>query len=386
MMKSTKEPKEKKDLNELPPDPFYTLRGHKYFISSVVFDKLNPNILYSGSGDGELKLWNIEEKKCIQSQIAHAEGGVLSLQATQHGLVSQGRDGTVKIWNIHQDRLETISKIETNSISLGKCSSLLSSSIFSNNNLTSTTTNTNTTSSSSNITNNSNTISPDNNNSLFGNLLAISSDESPSQVELWDLNNKEIIKKFNPSPALGGDLQKLGLSMSLKLFYDESGTTIKLCSGYENGTIIMWDIRNPDDHIVYGKLHTEPILSFDLSSNGKSGVSGSADNNIVEFNIDYNNKQFEITKKHILTQNGISQVKIRQDEKIYATCGWDRRIRIFNFKKHTPLAILKYHTESIYTLDFSSNNILASGSKDMKIALWSIYNNNNNSNSSNNNN
>ncbi|KAF2073210.1 hypothetical protein CYY_005492 [Polysphondylium violaceum] len=367
-MMMNKSKKDKEQLNELPPDPFYILRGHKYFISSVVFDKVDPNILYSGSGDGELKLWNIEEKKCIQSQIAHAEGGVLSLQSTPHGLVSQGRDGTIKIWNIHQDRLETISKIETNSISLGKCSSLLSSRLNSNNTTTTTTT-TNNTSPDNNVLNNSNS------NNSSSNLLAISSDESPSQVELWDLDRKEIVKKFNPSPSLGGELQKLGLSMSLKLFYDENGN-IKLCSGYENGTMIMWDIRNSDDHIVYGKLHNEPILSFDLSSNGINGISGSADNNIIEFNIDYANKQFEVTKKHILNNNGISQVRIRQDEKIYATSGWDRRIRIFNFKKHTPLAILKYHTESIYTLDFSSNNILASGSKDMKIALWSIYNSN----------
>lgn len=84
-------------------------------------------------------------------------------------------------------------------------------------------------------------------------------------------------------------------------------------------------------------------------------------------------KQFNITKTHKLNNGGISEIKIRNDEKIYATAGWDKRIRIFNFKKQTPLAILKYHTESVYSIDFNSNNILASGSKDCKIALWDIY-------------
>lgn len=92
---------------------------------------------------------------------------------------------------------------------------------------------------------------------------------------------------------------------------------------------------------------------------------------------------------------GIQEVKIREDKKIFATAGWDHRylfqafqshnnfiydrVRIYNWKKLTPLAILKSHTEGVYALAFSSmstpgGSLLASASKDKKIALWSIYN------------
>ncbi|KAM9970050.1 hypothetical protein ACTFIR_001890 [Dictyostelium discoideum] len=351
--------KEASNNNNSAPNPYYILRGHKFNVNSVLFDRVNPNLLYSGSGDGELKLWDIEEKKCISTQIAHSEGiggGVLSLQWLSNennnennnnndeicgNILSQGRDGVIKIWSIVDNcTFKNTYRLETNSISLGKCSSL-----------------------SSNLL------------SISGS--AIDPTSSTSQVEIWDLKNKQVINKLKPNNQQL--FEKLGLPMSLKLYYEnndngnQSNDQIRLCTGYENGELLIWDLRNTSIPLVSSKLHTEPILSFALSNNSTKGISGSGDTNIIEFNINYESKQFNITKTHKLNNGGISEIKIRNDEKIYATAGWDKRIRIFNFKKQTPLAILKYHTESVYSIDFNSNNILASGSKDCKIALWDIY-------------
>jgi len=61
-------------------------------------------------------------------------------------------------------------------------------------------------------------------------------------------------------------------------------------------------------------------------------------------------------------------------ERIVATAGWDHRIRIFDWKKPQPLAILKYHSAEVFSIDFSQfSNLIASGSKDKRIAMWSIY-------------
>lgn len=47
---------------------------------------------------------------------------------------------------------------------------------------------------------------------------------------------------------------------------------------------------------------------------------------------------------------------------------------MFHLRKLKPLAILKHHTESVFSLDFSPDSaLLASASKDHKIALWSVY-------------
>lgn len=50
------------------------------------------------------------------------------------------------------------------------------------------------------------------------------------------------------------------------------------------------------------------------------------------------------------------------------------RIRIFSVKSMKPLAILSYHRDTAYGLDFSRNdNWLIGSSQDNRISLWSIF-------------
>ncbi|GAM17095.1 hypothetical protein SAMD00019534_002700 [Acytostelium subglobosum LB1] len=361
-----------------PPDPYFILRGHRYFINSICFDRTNDNLLFSGSGDGELRLWNIEDKRCLKVvQHAHPEGGVFSLHSVpgQNALVSQGRDGTVKVWTLDQSGLTLLNKLETNSISLGKCSPLVTniSSII----------NAPPRSTEPALPNlDSLSLGTNNNNNMpainaIENLVAISSDEVPSQIELWDMTRGECVMKVRADLSTAGMPgssqnigERFGMAMCMKLWRDTDGR-LKLCSGFENGGMCLWDLSNPQQCLAMSKLSTEPLLSFAL--NGDCGVSGSGDDRIVEFKINYESRQFDKIVDHKLNNNGIADVKIRDDGKIFATAGWDRRVRIFNARKHTPLAILKYHTESIYSIDFNRQNVLASASKDLKIALWSIY-------------
>lgn len=80
-----------------------------------------------------------------------------------------------------------------------------------------------------------------------------------------------------------------------------------------------------------------------------------------------------------LVNPGISQLCIRGDRKIVASAGWDHRVRVFGWKKLRPLAVLQHHTDMVLSLAFSDhqdprNRMLAAGSKDQRISLWSIYN------------
>lgn len=76
---------------------------------------------------------------------------------------------------------------------------------------------------------------------------------------------------------------------------------------------------------------------------------------------------------------GVSQLCIRGDGKLLASAGWDHRVRIFGWKKLRPLAVLQYHTDMVQSVAFSDHQdpkqrLLAAGSKDQRISLWSIYN------------
>ena len=73
---------------------------------------------------------------------------------------------------------------------------------------------------------------------------------------------------------------------------------------------------------------------------------------------------------------GISSLAVRRDDKIIATGGWDKRVRIFSAKTTKPLAILRHHTKGVNSVAFSSldnSNLLACGSSDSHISIWSLY-------------
>uniref|UniRef100_A0A8C1W432 Guanine nucleotide binding protein (G protein), beta polypeptide 1-like n=1 Tax=Cyprinus carpio TaxID=7962 RepID=A0A8C1W432_CYPCA len=79
-----------------------------------------------------------------------------------------------------------------------------------------------------------------------------------------------------------------------------------------------------------------------------------------------------------MTNPGVSQLCIRADGKILATAGWDDNIRVFGWKKLKPLAVLQHHTDMVNSVAFSDHQdppqrLLAAGSKDQRISVWSIY-------------
>ena len=63
----------------------------------------------------------------------------------------------------------------------------------------------------------------------------------------------------------------------------------------------------------------------------------------------------------------------------YFICIKTFRLRIYNWKKLSPLAYLNYHTDTVNAMDFSDDlpdygQLLAAGGKDARISLWSLYN------------
>lgn len=79
-----------------------------------------------------------------------------------------------------------------------------------------------------------------------------------------------------------------------------------------------------------------------------------------------------------LTNPGVSHLCIRDDAKIVAAAGWDGSVRIFGWKKIKPLAVLQHHKDLVHSVAFSNHpeparRLLAAGSKDQRISLWSIY-------------
>eukprot|EP01118_Nematostelium_gracile_P008118 TRINITY_DN2678_c0_g2_i1.p1 TRINITY_DN2678_c0_g2~~TRINITY_DN2678_c0_g2_i1.p1 ORF type:complete len:160 (+),score=36.86 TRINITY_DN2678_c0_g2_i1:74-553(+) len=157
------------------------------------------------------------------------------------------------------------------------------------------------------------------------------------------------------------------------LLLKEIESKLYLFCCFENGCVYLWDLISLK--LLWEiKLHDQPILCVDFDEISSKGISGSAGNNICVFSVDFQQMKVEKMKEFQVNFAGISDVRIRQDQKIFVSTGWDHRVRVFNLKKLVPLAILKGFTQQLNCVDFCENsNLLAAAGNDQKISVWSIY-------------
>jgi ASTRA-associated protein 1 len=182
-----------------------------------------------------------------------------------------------------------------------------------------------------------------------------------------------------------------------------------ILAGYESGHTIVWQENGrlaQWQAIQTHKVHTQPVLSLGIAAQLDCFFTSSADALIGK----HEGLGIEIATKTVQTKHaGQQSLRVRSDSKIFATAGWDGRIRVYSSKSIKELATLKWHKEGCYALDFASldsgkdvsekdtgtvnssmpsnqmtvsqqrtlkaksTHWLAAGSKDGKISLWDIY-------------
>jgi len=217
-----------------------------------------------------------------------------------------------------------------------------------------------------------------------------------NQPIVWDLSKNESLV----FTALNS-LQKTGMCMSMKLFIEKD--ELFLLTGYESGLIALSNVTQ-NSLLTTFRSHSEPVLSLDCYPPKKLILTGSAEKKIST--LIYSHDKISEKGEGILLKNaGISDIKIRMDGKIFATAGWDSKIRVFQTKDNKPLAILTFHRESVLTIGFPSfyigpdqkpnpesdstpkvdlnldlvldlnkySSLLVAGSKDTRVSLWELY-------------
>ncbi|XP_069820139.1 guanine nucleotide-binding protein subunit beta-like protein 1 [Dendropsophus ebraccatus] len=319
-----------------PPDPKFDLRGVSAEVSSLHFScnvpKPRPPLLFSGSSSGKIHVWNLNTRRAEAILNGHGGKSVSWIQMLPDSdkLMSQGRDLRICLWDLADGRNEVMGSIHLDGDSFCKCSLL----------------------------------------NTERSLLAVPGAEC-SQVQVVEVESKKIISSMTPPTDA-----TWGMAMCMKLWQPKSGSSPLLITGYEDGSIALWDVL---EHRVISRynFHKEPVMSLDFDSDNARGVSGSAENILHVWSLD-EQQDFTSYKAQELVNPGIADVIIRQDKKILATAGWDYRVRIFGWKKVQPLAVLQYHSATVHCVSFSDHiipeeRLLAAGSKDQRISLWSIY-------------
>ncbi|XP_061173063.1 guanine nucleotide-binding protein subunit beta-like protein 1 isoform X2 [Saccostrea echinata] len=302
-----------------PPDPAFTLRGSGSPITCLKFTDQTDQKLYSGSQDGTIHIWDMKIHRPVGTLEAHTGQSVLWIEfISSDEMVTFGKNGIASIWKAAESSWTLTNNIHTSV--MGFCPGAL--------------------------------LKQDN-------LLALPSEET-SAVDIYDIKTWKKVGCFLDSGS------KLGMTMSIKSISDTSQFFI----GYEDGTIGFWDCKH-SRILDKAKFFEECVMCLDYSSGANLGICGSPSNLLSTWNITEN--QINRGTNYEVKNPGFNDVRIRNDQKILATAGWDHQVRIFGVKKLKPLAVLSYHKDSVQCLAFSKDNMLACGSKDQHISLWKLY-------------
>uniref|UniRef100_A0A0E0CV67 C3H1-type domain-containing protein n=1 Tax=Oryza meridionalis TaxID=40149 RepID=A0A0E0CV67_9ORYZ len=81
-------------------DEIAALTGHDKAVVSLAQGK---GVLYSGSTDGSIRVWDLDTHRCIYSFAGHSSA-VTALLCWERFLLSSSDDGTVKVWQWKPDR------------------------------------------------------------------------------------------------------------------------------------------------------------------------------------------------------------------------------------------------------------------------------------------
>lgn len=201
-----------------------------------------------------------------------------------------------------------------------------------------------------------------------------------NQVEVLDSRTLDPVILLAPFHEHGAPF---GTVMALKLI-EISAEAVLVVAAYESGMVCLWDLNT-------GKLlHAAPLVAgeespltvdYDVATN--RGLIGTTSEQIVVFGIDRRLWQLVNKKTDIAIKNrGVNRIRVRpHDQKVFASAGWDGRVRVFSWRSLRPLAVLTEHKRNVLDLCYSPGvvsmwkaPVMATGGEDGSIALWDLYN------------
>lgn len=196
-------------------------------------------------------------------------------------------------------------------------------------------------------------------------------------------------------------LPKLGSVTCFKPF--ECASQLFLLAGYESGHFLTWDLSSG---VLIDTLELAPeALTVDYDPITNRGIIGGTCKRISEsevlslhvhiflfflyaaeklttFSYQRPSMQLQRGSDVCIKNPGVNCVRIRADQKVFASGGWDGRIRIFSWKSLRPLAVLTQHKQGgVLDLAYSEQPvsmwrapIMAAAGMDAQISLWDLYN------------
>ncbi|KAF2423648.1 WD40 repeat-like protein [Tothia fuscella] len=380
----------------LPPaQPAYVLRGHAAQVHALHFFRKNSRLL-SGDAEGWVIMWDIATKRAAAVWKAH-DSAILGLGSWgDERIISHGRDNALKVWQIRRDDESTFSTglPVGDSVTRRKEPWLLHSLPVNALNFCAFAM-----CSEQEMKVGNEKEMRDRNETQSGSILVAVPGLQEGFVNIIQLPSEERLHTVQVSNE-----EKGVMIMALQFFYKNE--MLHLISGLESGKTSLQIFLNTKWKTLFrSATHSQPILSLGLMPDSSSYFTSGADSIIGMHVIESMSKAKTIQTKH----SGQQSLTVRSDGKIFATAGWDSRIRVYSTNTMKELAVLKWHKEGCYSVAFADiagmdvaesatttdsscgsdmilrtvkqrredkarqTHWLAAGSKDGKVSLWDIY-------------
>ncbi|KFG78834.1 hypothetical protein MANI_007360 [Metarhizium anisopliae] len=365
------------------PSPKFILRGHKAAVHAATFIRQNERLV-TGDSEGFVVLWDLTIMRPRAVWRAH-ENAILGVRGWgEDKLITHGRDHKLIVWKIAREDESGLSTVlpldgvdverrrpwvvhllEVNTMnfcSFAACP--LEDSLYS---------------------------------PFLGTspeiLVAVPNTLASESVDIYTLPSQTRAYTVQPGP-------KNGMAMSLSLAHLEKRLT--LVAAFENGYASVHRLTSEGSWVTTYRTqaHSQPILSLDLRPDLKCFFTSGADAIVAKhpiptapqevaqpFNpservieeIDEDPKQnssllssaskpeYAKGKDHdaVLEEwkhprkvtntkhSGQQSLEVRSDGAIFATAGWDSKIRLYSCKSLKELAVLKWHKDGAYAVTFS---------------------------------
>jgi WD40 repeat protein/transcriptional regulator with XRE-family HTH domain len=294
------------------------LQGHTDFVWDIAFSP-DGRFLVSGSRDGTLRLWNVQDGQSIHVFEGHKHDVYgLAISGDSQSLVSAGKDQTARLWHLQSGRnLKTLR---------GHTGGIHSLSLSSDDQI-------------------------------------LASSGQNEMIQLWRLQPDGNLSSFHPYKIFSSPTRQIS-ALSTVSFSPDNQT---LAINRHDESIALWNIQT--GHLDRWSAHNAPVWTVLFSPGGQILASSSYDCTVRLWDVQ-THQCLQVLRGH---ESVVRSIAFHPDGQGLASGSSDHTIRLWDVPTGACLRVLPEHMGAVFALAFDpSGHRLASGSHDHTIRVWDI--------------
>jgi len=288
----------------------HTLSGHQEAVTCIALS-LDANVIASAGKEGEIRVWNIAEQKCVADLEGHQDE-VRSIVLTTDAkfLISGSRDGSVRIWKI----------------STGQCVRTFSERVMTFTKLA---------------------LHP------LGKTVAVA--DGTGTILLWDVMANSVIAR----------LKNQGGAVSAVQFSRDGHY---LAAGGDEGAVTIWRLGNNTPINVF-RNHQSPVTVVALPTDRSRCFSADKKGQISIHHLQ-TNRQERVFEGHI---GEISGLELLADSRFLFSAAKDGLVKVWGLTEPGQPSLIEGHPTAITTMSLEiSGRRLVTGCADGVVRTWEV--------------